>query len=228
LKPDRLRRLATEFLVIVLGVSVALAGESLLRELQDRGAAADYTARLVADLEDESSALRAVARAIAYSREAGSRLLAELAASSLDGPPSDLVRDAYWAGQTWPFSPAGSTWEDLESTGRLGLLSDDVRRPLLAYRRRVERYQEVTAGLPVGFRERVYRLIPAETQSSFRKCIEYRELRPILSTCMEQRPVPGAERLAQVLRDDPRFVGELNFPLPRLEILADFSMSLAE
>ncbi len=45
---------------------------------------------------------------------------------------------------------------------------------------------------------------------------------------MEQRPVPGAERLAQVLRDDPRFVGELNFPLPRLEILADFSMSLAE
>jgi hypothetical protein len=229
LRSDRFKPLAAEFLVIVLGVSTALAGESLLGRLQDQAAAAAYTERLVQELEEEATALDAIAEAYAQTAEAALRVSAQLESATLVAPPQDLVRDVYLAAQIWLFTASGSTWEDLQSTGRLGLLTSDVRQGLLAYRRRVERYQDVADGLSAEFRERVFRVIPASTQSLLlSECVEHVDLRPVVSDCTELPFVPSADKVAMMLTEDDQLLGDLNLLLPRLEILTGFSANVAQ
>lgn len=144
-------RTLVEFAIIVVGVFVALAADRWLAGRDDETAARLYYEQLETDLVGDSVVLEGMIGMAEYSTATAISLLElaggvttsrDLPSESLGSLP-DLTRGWVIVGSYTPFEAKRGTWENLVSTGRMGLLDEDVRVMLSNYYDGVRRLRGV-------------------------------------------------------------------------------------
>lgn len=137
-------RALTRFVVIVVGVLVALAVDEWRADVTESNLETQYLRGLAADVDDEMSYLEFVADLARSRLEAADRLLLFLGASagsSIDTldyvapqepDPDLLASDLVASMQTQFFVPEAIVWEDLVNTGNLRLIEDWKLRQAIA------------------------------------------------------------------------------------------------
>jgi hypothetical protein len=125
-------RLVGEFVLIVVGVLLALAADRWNQERLDRVAAAEYGERILSELVADSLRLDAARRYHADRISGGVALLAAVSPSS---DPDTLPSEVYFraAGNAPLPYAGGTTFRELESSGALGLITSEARQALFDY-----------------------------------------------------------------------------------------------
>jgi hypothetical protein len=121
---------AGEFLLIVVGVLVALSADALRQSIGERQRAAEYLADLRTDMR---TMLQIVDKSVAFDSQAVVRAEAMVDyLQSTDRVPVDSVWG--WRGFAWSgFVPVTGTLRALFETGDFRLLKPEIRRSLTAY-----------------------------------------------------------------------------------------------
>lgn len=154
-----------EFLLIVIGVLVALAVETALDDREDAELRDEYVSRIRADVAADE-------QAIGFRVEFFVRVT-EFSQDTLDWANSDLPVDkdvllaSFYAAELWPFLPNVSTYLDLQSTGNIRLIEDiELRTSLVRYHIQAdtsrpgwspsEDYRQIIRGvIPTGVQEQI-------------------------------------------------------------------------
>jgi len=125
-------KLIGEFILIVVGVLVALAVESALEDRADDELRDQYLTRLTLDLEADKRALEGRIEFFTDVRRFSQDVLTWLDSEV----PVDqrILLASFYAAEVWPLTPNTSTYLDLHSTGNLRLLDDmDLRTKMAVY-----------------------------------------------------------------------------------------------
>lgn len=166
-----LARLAAEFVVIVVGVLVALFAESAWQERMERAEERDVLQRIADDLVADSLLLEM------------DRLWLDATSQSIARVPAILTGESQWAPGVQlvimfhsalinSTPPRAETWTELVQAGRTDLISDvTLRRALTAYYTRQALRQELRASLPGDYRADIVGMLPSEyTDRVLREC----------------------------------------------------------
>jgi len=201
------RLLVGEFVVIVVGVLLALWVDQLREARVNAGLEVEYLESLVTDLEAD---LAQFDEAEAWMRrsEANAAIVLALYEGS---PPTSNVMDLVVAVETagWQFVPSitRNTLDDLRSTGNLRLITDPaVRRAIAAYYRSVE---EVSIPL-ADMRERMWDQYDARVANVLEPGVRLGVLQRdqsfglgVTSDALEAVEPPDADELIAALRAFP-------------------------
>lgn len=129
-----------ELAIVVVGVLIALGVDSWNDERLDRRLERRYMAGLVRDLEEDTVEL---GRALALSEqfaENGRSVLGVAAGQNPEPTPAEFLRSIEFAGFLYFPIHTRPTYDELVSTGNLGLLRDEsLKRDLAAYYAEIER-----------------------------------------------------------------------------------------
>jgi hypothetical protein len=158
-------RLFGEFVLVVLGVLVALMFDSWMEQRSDDNLRQEYLGRLADDLESDRQNYR---NRIAFYSDVRAFALQTLSAFRSEAPvdQEDLLA-AYYASEVFTLTPASNTYEDLQNTGNIRLLRDiELRLALSSYHEKTAR--EGT-NLDKDYRKIVQGIIPWEIQKAIRK-----------------------------------------------------------
>ena len=164
---DKRGRMIGEFLLIVIGVLVALAVETALDERQDDNLRDEYISRIAADIAGDKQGIEYriefFAGVVGFSKEL-------LDWMNTDAPVTkNVLLASFYAAEVWPFVPNVSTYVDLQSTGNFRLLDDiDFRALLVTY------HIQADASRPGWnpsdeYRKVIRGVIPPEVQDQIRK-----------------------------------------------------------
>ena len=160
-------KLVGEFILIVVGVLVALAVESALEDRTDDKLRDQYLTRLTLDLEADKRALEGRIEFFTDVRRFSQDVLVWL-----DGEaPIDqrVLLASFYAAEVWPLTPNTSTYLDLHSTGNLRLLDDiDLRTKMSIY---YNKAVSTESGMnpSENYREWIRGVIPASIQDQIRE-----------------------------------------------------------
>lgn len=125
-------KLIGEFVLIVVGVLVALMVETALEERKDDELQAEYLARVESDVKLDKSAMEHRIDFFSDVRRFSGDVLRWTQTD--DGVDKDSLLAAFYAAEVWPFVPNDSTYQDLKSTGNIRLLEDiELRTDLSRY-----------------------------------------------------------------------------------------------
>jgi len=200
-------RLLGEFVVIVVGVLVALWVDQLREARVNAGLEVEYLESLVTDLEAD---LAQFDEAEAWMRRSEGNAAVVLALYE-GSPPTDDLTDLVVAVETagWQFFPSitRNTLDDLRSTGNLRLITDPaLRRAIAAYYRKVE---EVSIPL-ADMRDRIWAQYDARVANVLDPGVRLGVLQRdqsfglgVTSDALEAVPAPDAEELIAALRAFP-------------------------
>lgn len=126
--------IGAEFLIVVVGVLVALAVDQMVDARAEHRLERDYLSALQADVESDLSRLRDELHPGIDRRAAMAR---EVIAALDEESPVDAVRLAValdWAGHLTLFEPRRATFDDLLGTGNLRLIRDrELRADVVEY-----------------------------------------------------------------------------------------------
>ena len=154
-------RFGVEAAIIVASILLALGVDEWRQEGQDRGLEREYLVRLADDLDTNLRILDSQQKTDA-AKVANARRVFSLVASGEWGEltPERAVISAYFASPSNTPDWVDDTYEELKSTGRLGLiLNPDIRTDLLAYYRTLEvgdwAYQLMSTAYRDAVRERM-------------------------------------------------------------------------
>jgi hypothetical protein len=219
---------AVELIVVIAGVFIGVQASNWNEQRETNQKAAVFTARLKADLRKE---------AWMYELETGylSEVLvnAKRAADGLTGkaPLSDeaLLIAAYRATQDYPYTRYSATYDQLTSTGQMGLIRDSALRDL-AMRVYTEPFLN-QIGSPQQQSEDQYRkafrmVLPYEVQESLNeKCGDrvvpigdYRGIAHMLDhPCATELPPTAITASVARLRSDPQLLALLQLRIANVE-----------
>ncbi len=129
---NRRGRVIGEFLLIVVGVMVALTVETALDERQDDKLRDEYISRIATDIVADKQAIE---YRIEFFTAIGRFSQDTLDWMESDAPVNlDVLMASFYAAEVWPFMPNRSTYLDLQSTGNIRLINDiDFRTSLVTY-----------------------------------------------------------------------------------------------
>jgi hypothetical protein len=123
--------IAIDFLIVVVGVFIGIQVANWNAARHNRDLAETYIERLITDIELERALW---GRAIEYFGTA--RNYADIAMAGFSSPPEDLDEQwliaLYQASQVWYVSPNRSTFDELQSTGRIVNIRDEGLRTILS------------------------------------------------------------------------------------------------
>jgi hypothetical protein len=159
-------RMIGEFVLIVVGVMVALMVEAGLESRKDEQLRDEYLSRIQADIEADKQALvRRIGFFVGvkeFSQEVVDWLDADIPINQ------QALLASFYAAEIWPFRTNLSTYQDLHSTGNIRLLEDlDLRTSLAAY------YNKADASRPgwspsQDYRKNIRGIIPTRVQNLMR------------------------------------------------------------
>jgi len=170
-----------DFVIVVLGVFIGLQVNNWNEARADRQLGAEYTVRLIADLEQDLYAARTLASYYDDVTEAikdADRLL-----SQADPDPMALLVAAYRASEYNAGPASRATWDQIVSSGHLALLADAALESGLSdYYRFTGSVEETIARLQdTPYRRAVRALIPLTVQLAIREgCSDVRDSRQII------------------------------------------------
>jgi hypothetical protein len=160
---------ALDFVIVVVGVFIGIQVANWNAARAERKLGEDYTVRLIADLENDLAGARTQTSYyddVTKSIETTDRLLA-----SPDPDPQALVIAAYRASEFSNNPPNRATWDQIVSSGDLGLLpAAAIESGLSDYYRFQDTNEDTSARLQdTPYRRAVRSLIPLDVQISMRK-----------------------------------------------------------
>ena len=156
-----------EFVLIVIGVFVALTIETMMSERHDGELGAEYLIRIEADITTDTQAFE-------YRIEFFTAVQ-QFSQEFLDWMDSDAPVDqsfllaAFYAAEIWPYFPGMSTYQDLQNTGNFRLIDNiDLRTSLFQY------YNKADSSRPGwnpsdGYRKTIRGVIPSGVQAQIRE-----------------------------------------------------------
>jgi hypothetical protein len=191
-------KLFGEFVLIVLGVLMALMVDTGIEQRSDDKLGQEYISRLTVDIESDRRNLDHRIAFFTLVHSFGLQTLAWLRSDS--HPDQTILLAAYYASERWPFQPVSNTYEDLQSTGNIRLLQNlDLRMALASYHTDANRVR-TGLDLPEFYREMVRGVIPPEIQSQIRKHCQALEISAQLKEIPEcNLPEIGADEVADIL-----------------------------
>jgi len=128
-----------EFLLVVLGVLVALAADSWMDRSRDADLERQYVEELADALRSDTAEIRSSMEHSAQRTALAQRVLAVLQGSERVDNPGEFIVSVYMGGQFNIPESETAVFDELLSSGRLLLLHDaQFRRRLLAYYRRLD------------------------------------------------------------------------------------------
>jgi len=201
------RRLLGEFLVIVIGVLVALWVDQLREAQANAKLEVEYLQSLIVDLEADLTAFGETEAWMRRSEAAAATVLALYAGSPPTQNADDLVAAVETAGWQYVPSITRNTLDDLRSTGNLRLITDpDVRRAIAGYYKTVE---EVSIPL-ADMRDRIWEQYDARVENVLEPGVRLAVLQRdqsfglgITSDAIEAVPAPEVDELIAALRAFP-------------------------
>ena len=184
LRPGVLPRLIGEFLVIVVGVLVALGVDSWAGAASDRRLEREYLERLLVDVESDLVQYDFIADVSAAGAAYVDSLLSPRLITEME--PDRLVGAVFVASRGRNPNPVRPTFQELVSSGRIGLIrSRRVRTALVEYEEAITQTE--------GFWEEISSPLSEWVRSRVPPSIE----RAWANACGEVRPV--ADRIAQAM-----------------------------
>jgi hypothetical protein len=173
-------RLAAEFVVIVIGVLVALGVDSWATSQRERALESDYLARLLDDVRFDLQELALVDSVSRTGLGASRRLSAPDFVDSV--PASRVVSAVLVVGNNRVPDLSRSTFTELVNSGQIDLIrSDSVRRALASYDRTINELSEGWNVFDPGVRRWYAARVPQEVHERFERtegCTRDRE-RPV-------------------------------------------------
>ena len=125
-------RLVGEFVLIVVGVLVALMVETALENRENDQLRDEYLLRLRDDIQLDKLAIERRVEFFSDVQRFSNDVLAWL--KSDRDVDHDVLLASFYAAEIWPFLPVRNTYEDLQNTGNIRLLDDiDLRTSLSGY-----------------------------------------------------------------------------------------------
>jgi hypothetical protein len=122
---------ATEFLIVILGVVIGFQINAWGQARENRALAADYVSRLATEISTEAALWGKAADYFTVARDYGVSALAayDRPADALD---EEFLIALYQASQVWYVAPNRSTFQELEATGRIVHIRDTDLRTAIA------------------------------------------------------------------------------------------------
>lgn len=162
---SRFAKAGLETLIIVAGILLALAADGWRESYQDRREGEEYVERMVLDLQADTARLRRAASSLAAKREILSRLL--LLPEDGRGVEYQQMAEDLAAASNWSFVFAeanATTFEEMKSSGRLGLIRDtETRAAVQQYYRDFENTVATVAARRTPFGSLSYSLVLRKT-----------------------------------------------------------------
>ncbi|MEZ5960238.1 MAG: hypothetical protein R3C30_07375 [Hyphomonadaceae bacterium] len=198
---------AIDFVIVVVGVFVGMQVTNWNADAADRRRGAEYVERLSRDMEKDLAARRN--NVAYYAAVLDSVLRANSMLADPRSNPRDLVVNAYRATEMAYSAPTRATWDELVSSGDIGLL------PRGAVDRGIADYFAVDTGQSVidtmeasAYRHRVRSIIPLEVQVAIRAgCSDVRsetaEVVGFVEACTLDVSDDVLRETANALRADP-------------------------
>jgi hypothetical protein len=224
-----------DFCIVVLGVFVGIQVSNWNAERTERQRGAEFTERLRADLDGERWVYEFM---IAYYSDV--RDAADVAVGALEGTATvsnhDLLVAAYRATQYREGARRRDTYDELVSTGSLGLIADQrlLANAAAIYRlRTIENV--VRESMEQSFRSQFRQSIPNAVQRELARRCGDRIVRPgqyegidsvIDYPCTLELPPSSIDAAAQALRSDPAVLRALRLRIADLDTrLGDFTVN---
>jgi hypothetical protein len=220
-EPRRWARPLSEFVVIVVGVLVALGVDEWRANRAGRRLERDYVQRLQADLTRSREQLDLTLQRLAGAARNAQFITPYVAgAAPLPGDTITVVAALYrasrslaWSAGTWL---PRTTFLDLQTSGRIGLIRDpSVRAAIIDYYVQVDGLASNLDLLPSEYRDFVRRRLPAEVQRAIR--MECSVFEPELR-CAADLAAFNAASFLQEVRGNAELVGDLRLSHQQLEI----------
>jgi hypothetical protein len=154
-----------EFVLVVLGVLVALMVDTWIEQRNDASLRQEYLASLTDDLRTDQQNLESRITFFSSVSSFGLETLEQLRSSKPVN--QDALLAAYYASENWSSAPVRNTYEDLQSTGNIRLLGDfDLRLGLAEYHTKAISDEVI---IHQKYREIVRGIIPIKIQAAIRK-----------------------------------------------------------
>ena len=204
-----------EFVLLVAGVFLGIQVSNWNQAQADARLGRDYVQRLIRDLEQDQAAIRAQREyyaAVLQSLEATDALLA-----TASPDPRTLVVDAYRATEVTYIPTTRATWDQIVSSGHLGLLPAGAAEAGLSQYYAFDTAQDVyRLGMASSYRQTVRKIIPLGMQIAMREgCSDVRNERgnPIgfEATCKFEADRAALEAVAATLRSEPAVAEDLRY-----------------
>ena len=159
-----------EVFLVVIGILIALQVNNWNQNRIDKNAAVDFEARLLEDIYEEKALLESVSKYQSTVKKYALYAMEVLESGELnDNDGSDFLISLYQASQLQYPTTATSTYQELLSAGKIGIIADDsLRSGIITY----YNYDWVNSAIFVDvipYRENIRNLIPNSIQSSIRE-----------------------------------------------------------
>jgi len=197
------RLLLGEFVVIVVGVLMALWVDQLREARVNAGLEVEYLESLVVDLDSDLAQFDEAETWMRRQEDSAATVLALYAGSAPAGNAADLVAAVERAGWQYVPSITRNTLEDLRSTGNLRLITDpELRRAIASYYATIE---EVSIPL-AAMRDRIWDQYDARVANVLEPGVRLGVLQRedsfghgITSNAIDATPAPDANELIATL-----------------------------
>lgn len=207
--------IAIDFLIVVIGVFIGLQVDNWSKDQADKRRGQAYVARLQGDLTADLTStqqLTAYYDAVYQSAERTHALLADPKSD-----PKALVINAYRASEYAYTPPKRSTWDEIVSSGDIGLLPQHAVDDGLAVYFSVDTARSVLDALKASsYRHRVRSMLPHEIQNAIREsCGDIRDASQRIigfnDTCKLDVSDAAMASAAAELRKDPGLIADLRY-----------------
>ena len=128
MKKGAVIKLMTELGVIIMGVLIALLAENEWSDFKDRTQGREYIVRLVEEAEAQSASSEADRFLASQACASGHAILGHLNGTDPIPDPAAILRHAVNTAAYSSYQYQRSTYDDLVSTGGLGLIGDATLR----------------------------------------------------------------------------------------------------
>lgn len=204
----------TELVVLVVGVFLGIQAANWNDDRLEREKGRLFVERLTEDLQSDLSSREALVSYYEAVISSGERTVVRLNAESIDDPLG-LVVDAYRATEYNHRPPTRATFDEIVSTGSLGLIPTEVREAGLVDYYRYDNSLAMREAVRVSpYRLRVRSLLPHKVQTAIRaNCSdifsETYERIGFKQGCELGLPADDIELAAQLLHSDSGLLGDL-------------------
>ncbi|HEY3662428.1 MAG TPA: hypothetical protein VGL24_04680 [Chthoniobacterales bacterium] len=204
-----------ELAIVIVGVFIGLQVNNWNQARADVSLGQDYVKRLTRDLQENLTGLQAEIAYYSNVLQSVQRTDELLRAANPD--PRALVVNAYRASELIYNAPVRATWDQIVSSGHLGLLPVDAAESGLSLYYAFDTAQDVyRAGLNSAYRETARQIIPMTMQAAMRAgCSDVRDARGNIvgftKECDLQVDPAALKEVAAALRSNPAILTHLQY-----------------
>lgn len=203
-----------EFVLLVAGVFLGIQVANWNQAQADARLGRDYVTRLTRDLNEDLAGTRA--QSAYYAAVLESVRNTDTLLSDADSDPRELVVNAYRATEIIYSAPVRATWDQIVSSGHLGLLSRNAAEELPRYYAFDVAQDVYRMGMVSSYRQVVRKIIPMGMQVAMREgCSDVRDADGYIvgfaESCQFDADPAALKAVAAELRRNPAVASELRY-----------------